>query len=208
MRCRTLFPLLFGLLALGACAESAAGPADVLPEDELTFLRLASTAPPLERDSVAFWAVAGEGRGVEIRFAPASSEDSEGEEFLRFEVPGDGLLRRPDGTAFQRGDSVRISVIVAEPRTLRFRFRPEGLTFRPDNPAELRISFARADDDYDGDGDQGDSEDQRIAQSFAVWHQTREGEPWTRIGTVREPEFERVRAQITSFSQYALAGGN
>jgi hypothetical protein len=49
-----------------------------------------------------------------------------GEEFLRFEVPGDGLFRKPDGSAFQTGDSILITVTIDDPSRFLFRFEPLG----------------------------------------------------------------------------------
>jgi hypothetical protein len=198
------FVSVLALLALAACSDSS-GPPGPQPEDELVFLRAAGNAPPLQATTVGFWAVAGDNREVRIDYVGYGPYA--GDECLRFKVPGNGLLRRPDGSRIREGDSVFIRVTIDDVSLFKFRFEPEGLQFDPDHPAELRVSFKWAElDDVDGDGDE-DDDDQFVAQNFAVWHQARAGQDWRRLGTVKELDLEEVRADITSFSQYALAGG-
>src|SRR5206468_1337140 len=80
--------------------------------------------------------------------------------FLRFEVPNDGLYRKPDGTAFAAGDSIQITVTVVDTKQFRFDFQPSGLQFNPNDPARLKVEYHYADPDFNGDGsvDSGDAE--------------------------------------------------
>lgn len=186
------------LVATG-CSESTTAPkVDALPEAALTFLRFAATAPPPADTVVSFWAVKGEDRGVEIRFLPEAGED-EGEEFFDFEVSGQSLLRDPDGRAFVKGDSIRITVHLVDPARFVFQFEPAGLQFDPEYPAELEVSYAHADPDWDEDGeDDADLE-------FGFWRQEREGDLWYRMGTVFIEDLSEVEAAIRGFTRYALA---
>ena len=205
-RILSLAVALVGALSLGACDDSGVGPdpaADRVPETRLKFLRFAENAPPLASTVVSFWAVRGEDRGVEIRLAPPPGE-SEGEEFLEFEVPGDALLQYPDGRAFMGRDSVLITIRVVDATHFRFEFEPSGLRFNPRSPAELEVSYDYADRDIDGDGDR-DQEDHEMEREFGFWHQKRSGGLWSKIATVKVEELEEVEAKIFGFSQYALA---
>lgn len=191
-------------LALASCGGGG-GPTGPVPTEELIFLRNLPGAPPLERTEVSFWAVAGDNAEVEIRYAP-TPDDPDGDEWLEFKVPGNGLLRRPDGRAFARGDSVRITIRVVDPEVFNFEFEPAGLVFDPDHPAELEVSFRYADPDYDGDGDE-DEDDEEVDRTFGFWRQEAPGSPWRSIGTVRIDDLEEAEAEIERFSRYALAGG-
>lgn len=203
MRNRSYLVSIAVLLAslVAGCSDNPVDPEpDALPEEELVFLRFAAAAPAPADSVVSFWAVRGEDREVEIRLAPEEGEE-EGEEFLEFEVSGGSLLRRPDGSAFQRGDSVLITIRLVDASRFMFEFEPSGLKFDPDHPAELEVSYARADPDFDGDGQ--DDEELR----FGFWRQEREGELWFRMGTVFIEDLSEVEADIEGFTRYALASG-
>lgn len=174
-----------------------------VPESRLTFLRFAESAPPLADSVATFWAVRGSDREVEMRLAP-TEDDAEGEDFLQFEVPGDALLRYPDGRAFARGDSVQITIRVVDATRFLFHFEPSGLQFDPMNPAELEVSYEYADRDFDQDGDQ-DEDDREVEREFGFWHQKRPGGLWTKVGTIRMEDLEEAEAEITTFSRYAMA---
>lgn len=187
-------------LTLASCSDGPSGPGPV-PPDELIFIRAAADAPPLETQQIQFWAVAGETREVEIEYADVGQYG--GDECLRFKIPGNGLLRRPDGTRFERGDSVLITITVVDPDLFNFEFQPSGLRFDPDHPAELRVSFKWADPDFNNDG-RVDSRDERF--DFGIWHQALDNAPWRPLATIRDFDLEEVRADILGFSKYAMAG--
>lgn len=191
--------LLLAVLAAG-CERTPTG----VPADRLVFIRVAPGAPELEAHEVAFWAVKGENREVEIRYRPRPGESS-GERCLRFRVPGDALLRDADGRSFRDGDSVRITIRVADYRHFHFEFLPAGLRFDPRRPAELRVAYQFADPDFNGDG-VVDGRDEDF--EFGFWRQERAGLPWRRIGSVRVRDLEEVRAELDGFTRYALAGGH
>lgn len=193
------------LLCAGALAScSGDSPTDGIekPQGELIFLRAAGNAPPLQTDRIQFWAKAGDGIEREIRYSNTVPGYA-GDECLRFKIPGNGLWKRPDGSLFQRGDSVLITVTVVDLQHFNFDFQPSGLQFSPDHPAELRISFRWADPDLNGDG-VVDQRDQNF--NFAIWKQEADGLPWKRISTQRDSDLQEVRADILGFTKYAMAG--
>lgn len=202
MRLRRLSTLVLPLLVLG-CERSTTEPADTAREEDLTFFRFAADAPPLSDTTVSFWAVKGDSREVEIRYESGTGAPYGGV-CLEFEVDGDALLRRPDGTPFQRGDSVRITIRVVDPARFDFEFSPAGLKFDPAKPAELKVDYRWADRDFNGDG-KVDAEDERIERSGGFWRQERAGDLWQRIGTVRIKDQMRVEANIEGFTRFAVA---
>ena len=162
------------------------------PTGALRFVALAATAAPLVTYDTSFWAVKGRNRELEIRTV-ATSDDEDGERFLRFEVPAEALLRRPDGTLFQPDDSVRIQVRV-DPDEFIFQFEPSGLRFDPERPARLEVRYAEADE-----------EDLAREEEFALWKQETPGSVWLRIATVTLEDLDELEAEITSFTAFSLA---
>jgi hypothetical protein len=197
-------PTLLGAALCAWAAASCDNPAASreLPGDELIFIRAEENAPPLATMQVQLWAKAGEGRRVEIPYANVGGYG--GDDCLEFRVPGDALWKRPDGTFFQKGDSILITITVVDPELFNFRFEPSGLQFRNDKPAELRVSYKWADPDFNGDG-RVDDRDERF--DFGFWKQETDASDWYETATVDDADLEEMRADIRSFTRYALAGG-
>jgi len=189
----------FVALVLLGCADNA-GPGGV-PDAELHIVQQDSVTPPLVSSQATFWAKVGDGREVRL-FYQVTPADSD--EFLRFEVPGDGLLRKPDGTLFQTGDSIRITVTVLDPKRFSFQFEPSGLVFNPDHPARLKVRYFGCDHDFDGDGDL-DSTDAAIEHELDLWMREGSGAPWFRMGAVKFEELDELDANIPSFTEHAVA---
>jgi hypothetical protein len=184
-------------LLVGGCEGGSTGSRPpVVGEDELVFIRSAQNAPRLVTTDTSFWAVAGDGREVRIPYVNGAG-------CLEFKVPGNALLRRPDGTRIQRGDSVRITVRLADAGRFSFEFQPAGLRFDPDHPAELRIRYTYADPDFNGDG-RVDDADRRF--EFGVWRQESAGQPWAGLVTIRDSDTAEVRATLEGFTKFAVAG--
>jgi len=187
------------LLVLFACSDNS-GPGGV-PNSDLHIVQQDSTTPPLVATQASFWAKVGDGREVRLYYevTPADSD-----EFLRFEVPGDGLYRKPDGTAFQPGDSILITVTVLDPARFSFQFEPSGLVFNPDHPARLKIRYFGCNHDFDLDGDL-DSTDTAIEQELDMWRREGPNTPWFRMGAVKFEELDELDANIPSFTEHAVA---
>lgn len=196
--------LLLSAAVLGACGDEPTDPdPDIRPTEALRFLRPAPDAPPLANPEVSFWAKRGDSREVVIHYRPRPGR-TDSTEFMRFRVPDETLDRRPDGTAIQLGDSVLITVRVVDPARLILDFQPSGLRFTPTKPARLKITFAEANDDLDGDGDV-DSSDDSIEGKLAIWRQEAPGQPWFRLASIRHFETDEVEADLAGFTGYAIA---
>jgi len=202
------------LVVLGACGGgSSTGPLPPPPPpptkatNELSFLIQAANAPALVTTDTTFLATRGQELKVQLFYEPvAGSGQSEGDEFLEFELDPQSLLRYPPGhpkagQLFQAGDTISIRIQV-DPNELLVTMEPSGLQFDPAHPAQLELRYGHADDDYDGDGaaDPPETESQ-----IDLWRQEFPGDPWVRVGEIKDTETNRVRAFLTSFSRYALA---
>ena len=84
----------------------------------------------------------------------------------------------------------------------RPHFLGEGARFDPDEPAEREIRYGTADGDYDDDGEEDPPE---AEAEIDLWRQENIGDPWFRVGEIKDEDLDRVRARLTSFSRYALA---
>lgn len=199
---RFLLPAL--VAALAACENPSGDDGRLVPGEKLVFLRPAPGAPHLATYDTSFVVTKGRNADVEIDYQPQPGED-QGEDCLRFRVPGDALLARPDGRIMREGDTITIRIRVVDAGYFNFEFQPAGLRFARGKPAELRVNYQFAHPDYNGDGEV-DGDDQDF--DFGWWRQEMPGQPWEKIGSVRVNNLTEVRAQITGFTRYALAGGN
>lgn len=173
----------------------------VLDDDEIALARVAEDAPELLHTEIEFWAVRGEDREVQIRYAGTGGYNGK---CLRFVVPGQALLRRSDGSVIEPGDSVRITIRVVDVELYVFEFDPGGLRFDPAHPARMEVRYTWAADDLNGDGSV-DADDSTMAENLAIWRQERDGASWERIPSRRIEDLQEVHADITGFTKYALA---
>lgn len=194
----------FMLVAAVAACSDTGGPDNggVRPPEALRIIRLPATAPPIWNPVDSFYAKRGEDRELRIYFQ--DDVGGSGEEYLRFRVDAGSLLRRPDGTLFQVGDSVLITVRVVDPAQIYFEFEPNGLTFSPSDPAELRIEYAETGGDLDDDGDT-DPDDDAIEQEIDLWRQEGPGQDFLKIGAVKIEELDELEAEVLGFTRYAIA---
>jgi len=193
--------LICSVATLLSCSDNT-GPSGV-PDAQLHIVRQGTTAPPLVAMRDSFWAKVGDGRELHFNYQGATPADT-GEEFLRFEVPGDGLLLKPDGSAFQTGDSIRITITVVDSAYFRFQFEPAGLQFSPDHPARLKVEYLHADHDFNEDGVQN-AADTTIEHILDMWKREGTTAPWFRIGSVKFEDLDEIDANILSFTEYAIA---
>jgi hypothetical protein len=98
---------------------------------------------------------------------------------------------------------VLITITVVDPDLFNFRFEPAGLQFRPDEPAELRVSYKWADPDFNGDG-RVDDRDEDF--DFGFWRQETDTSNWIEMGTVKDADLEELRVDVRGFTKYAMAG--
>jgi hypothetical protein len=196
---RTLTALA-ALALLAGCQEISSPEDEGVDESDLTFVRVGAKAPPLEADSVVFWAVRGETRVGEMRYVTPTYLGK----CLLFRVPARSLLRHADGTPVMEGDSVQIKIRISDDGRFDFSFEPSGLVFDPDFPAELEVRYTWANLDYNNDGVVNDR-DKTDAEHIAFWHQTKPGMKWTKIPTSHLIDAVEARAEVHGFSRYALA---
>jgi hypothetical protein len=135
---------------------------------------------------------------IRIRYEPVPPDDS-GERFLELRIEAESLLRFPSGALIEDGNTVAIRIEI-DPTTLSVTLSPSGLQFDLLVPAELELRYVNADPDFDGDGDP----DPELEGDIDLWRQETPGDPWERVGTLKDATLDRVRANLTEFSRYAL----
>lgn len=192
---------LIAAAAMAACGDNTG--VGGRPNAQLNVIVQDTVSPPLLATRDSFWAKVQDGREMKLFYQGALPGDS-GEEFLRFEVPGDGLYRKPDGTPFQVGDSILITVTVVDPARFLFDFDPDGLQFSPDHPARLRVRYLNSDKDFNSDGVE-DSSDVEIEHELDLWHRSGPNALWYRLGGVKFEDLDEIDANVRSFSQFAVA---
>ena len=191
---------LAALTVLVACT-TVDGPTTPVSTAQLHFVRQDSSYHLLS-DSASFYAKVGEDRRLELFYRSYSGDT--GEAFLQFEVHAASLSKRPDGSSFQPGDSILITVTVPDTTIFDFVFTPAGLQFNPADPARLHIEYNYANHDFNGDGTIG-TDDDRAESLLNVWRREPPDTLWTAQGAANSEEFDEIEASILSFSHYAVA---
>ncbi len=192
----------------GGCSDST-GSGGGTPGSDLSFLRLAPTAPPLCADSTGAWFVKnGEDKTIRLVF-PESGQITDcpagpTKEFASLEVKQSSLLRRPNGTLISDGDSVFISFKWVGSDSILFEFQPSGLLFDPAERPELKINYTEAGPDLNDDGEV-DGEDDSVETQLDIWRQERPGDPFVRVGTGKIEDQNEIEAKLNGFSRFALA---
>ena len=221
---RRFLAFLLAGLGVWACGESA-GPTPIQETRAVADLNILELdqAPILVADSVSFYAVRGQDRSVEMWFADSLGQSSE--RLMRFEVGASSLSRDPSGRKFQTGDSVLITIRIADSASLAFDFQPSGLEFKSNAPAELTVAYGRAltqtpapsnptpsnhdDDDDDDDDDDGtgaaDDDDPAAENDLGVWVQEQTNNPYTRLTSRLDTILNEIVGEIPGFSKYAVA---
>jgi hypothetical protein len=176
--------------------------ASVQPEATLSehILRLSPTAPPLEQESVSFWARRDQAREAELVFQGHGS----GRELARLRIGAGSLRARPDGTPFGPRDSVLVTLRLGGAGRILVELEPHGLAFDPLAPAELTLYYREADLDFDADGAL-DPDDGALEERLSVWHQVRPGDSYDRKLTRKQKEIRQVVTDLQGFSRYAIA---
>jgi hypothetical protein len=194
------------LLAAAACQDgfrsSPLGPSEEPPAD-LNIIALATESAPPDLAAVSFYAHQGQRtRGV-IRLADQPGI-ARGREYLRLTIPKDALLTRPDGSPIAPGDSVLITIRVADPARVLFEMEPAGLRFNPSSMPELRIRYDIAAGDLNHDG-RRDAQDDSVETHLGIWRQPAPGSAFVRLESEVHRVDQEVRANLPGFSRYAIA---
>jgi hypothetical protein len=152
----------------------------------------------LAQYSVAFWAVRGQQRSVQINYLSATGDSSS--PFLRLTttdpayVPGIGDLAL--------GDSVLITVSV-DPVNIKVSLEPTGLLFGA--PGQLQVSYGGADGDLNGDGVVDDVDAYIESQLLGLWYREGQDSTWARIPASRSLLDQSFTSELPHFSEYAVS---
>jgi len=196
---------LAGILLAGAAACSdTSGPTPTRPPGALNIIPLPAGHDPIFNPSVTFIATKGQDAEQKIYFE--DSQGNQGQEYMRFRVRSGSLLRRPDGSLINDGDTVHITITVVNPDSIQFDFQPAGLQFDPQHPADLQVEYEECGDDLDDDGNSGTPQDVQIENAMAVWRQHLPGDPYTQLTSLSHDEdFNEIEVDVFGFSRFALA---
>lgn len=189
-----------------ACSDSTSGDGGgTRPPSQLTFLTLAAGAPALCETSISFWAWRGIGVDTALQFPEAGSDCAGSrEDFLRLKLDQASLKAYPDGTPFQFGDSVLITMSWIGNDSILFHLEPTGLLFDPAQPADLTIDYGEAGGDFDDDGDV-DGDDDSIEMRLDIWRQPTLADDYEKVGVAKFEDQDEIEAELNGFSRYAIA---
>jgi hypothetical protein len=193
------------VLALACSDSTSSDDGGTKPPSQLNFLTLAPTAPALCETSISFWAFRGLGADTALQFPEAGHTCQESrEDFLELKLDAASLLAYPDGTPFQFGDSVLITMSWVGSDSILFHLEPTGLIFDPGHPAELKIDYSEAGTDLDDDGDT-DVEDDDIERRLDIWRQPTLADDYAKVGVAKFEDIDEIEAKLNGFSRYAIA---
>jgi hypothetical protein len=167
-------------LAIAGCS-TADSPDPGQSEASLHFLTPDSGAPGFLADTVQFYAVAGQDRSATLFYQDSTP-------FATFDVG-------PKSLNMAAGDSVLITVAIADSSRLIVGFQPSGLTFVNGHPAQLTLSFAHA------KGNLSDSTE----SSLSLWRQEQPGQPWHKVPSNAQKSLQTVTGRVDGFTVYATA---
>jgi hypothetical protein len=189
----------------GTAGNPGTGATDsTLSQDSLHFLRASLSAPPLADRQVSFWAVRGQSREIRLMYRPASGQ-TDSVEFARFRVDDRTLVTDSAGQPVAQGDSLLITLSIADSLHLVTEFQPSGLVFNPSRPARLWLKFGEADPDLNHDGAVTAADTALIAQ-LSIWKQEHPTDAtWQLVPSTINMGSLEVEADIAGFTRFAVA---
>ncbi len=206
---RLRFPIAI-LLVLAGCRDAAAplgernaaGPrfsttASTAPH----ILQQSPTAPRLEAYRVSVWAKRGTQASLIVNYRPAPGQ-SQGDPFLRFRIPPNGLVAGAGGVPLNRGDSVLITATIDSVSFL-VDFQPSGVLFSKSSPAQVAVWYQDANLDLNGDG-VVDAADAALLQQLGIWS-TSTTDDWQPLSSKNDRTQQYVISDVYHFSGYAVA---
>jgi hypothetical protein len=189
------------VLAILSCTDTT-GP-EIRAESDLHLLRVSSGSPPLAATQVSFYAVKGKAGGADLWYHAAAGR-SDSLKFVEFRMGPSSLEVRPDGSAIAMGDSVLITLTVADPTHLVITYEPSGLRFSASDQPTLKMFWVACGDDLNYDG-KVDAADTALVQRFSIWRQEAAGQPWLKLSSVVVPSVKEVDTQLSGFTGYAVS---
>ncbi len=198
-------PRTFLLAALAPAAMLLACDGSTDPNVSFTpnFLQAAVDAPPIANPVISFWAKKGT-KYEEFIFYQKRPDRADSTDLVRFRLDENSLATRPDGSPIAVGDSVLITITVVDAQRMILDFQPSGLRFSAADPAELKLSFAEADDDLNDDG-KVDAADSSLESQLAIWKRESASSPWVKLASIVELEADEIEALLSGFTGYAIA---
>ena len=166
-----------------------------MPTD-IHLLRQAARAPALETYQVAFWARRDRPSYVAVNYV-------NGDPFLRFYIPKDGIKSTLEDRNIDARDSVRITVTI-DPQTFAADFQPQGLQFDKRHPASLYFWYEHAEQDCNGDGVVDDA-DRAILSQLSMFRRPTAPSQWQKVISELTQGLPLVYTEMKHFSIYAVS---
>jgi len=208
----TVRRLLIPLALFAAACSNELGPLPIPEQDrvappttdsaQIHMLRQSPSAPRLQTYRMSYWARRGTQTTVQVNYR-ARPGQSQGDPFLRFRIPINGLVGGANGVPLNRGDSVRITLTI-DSVSFRVDFQPSGVVFSKSSPAQLAIWYQDANPDLNGDG-RVDATDEALEQQLAIWTQSNRTDPWKQLSSGNDTTQKLVTAALYHFSLYAVS---
>jgi hypothetical protein len=160
----------------------------------LNFLAPASNAPALVSDTVRFYAVVGQNRSDSIYYRPAQGQ-SDSVRFVYFDVPAGALVTNQNGDTLAQGDSLQITIYLADSANMVVGYQPSGLQFSGTQPASMVLSYHWA-----------NPLTLPLLQSLlGIWYQEQSGGNWFCAPSSVQIPAQTVTGSVNGFSVYASA---
>jgi hypothetical protein len=154
----------------------------------------ASNAPGLVTDTVKFYAVVGQDRHDSIYYHHASGQ-TDSTRFAYFDVPAGALVTDQHGDTLASGDSLQITMYLADSSNMTVGFQPSGLVFNSSNKPTLVLSYHWA-----------NSLLLPLLQSLlGIWYQETPGGLWFPAASSVQIGAQTVTGRVPGFSVYASA---
>ncbi len=177
----------------GAGSDLVAG---TWPGHPAHIIKQAAGAPALEAFRISLWVRRDQPTRVALDY-------QNGQPFLRFDVPRNGLYQRPNGVVFGWSDSVLVTLTI-DPAQFVVGLEPTGLVFNPYHPAKLVIWYEHADPDLNGDG-VVDATDRALRYALHIVTRSANQADWSPVRGGNGLAWPFVYAEVRHFSQWAVS---
>lgn len=159
----------------------------------LHFLMPASNAPGLATDTVKFYAVVGQDRSASIWYHKASGQ-TDSTRWVNFDVPAGALVTDQYGDTLASGDSLQITMYLADSSNMVVGFQPSGLVFDSSNKPTLVMSYHWA-----------NVLSLLLQGLLGIWYQDTPGGLWFPASSSVQIPAQTVTGRCPGFSVYASA---
>lgn len=159
----------------------------------LHFLMPASNAPALATDTVKFYAVVGQDRSASLWYHKASGQ-TDSTRWVNFDVPSGALVTDQNGDTLAAGDSLQITMYLADSSNMVVGFQPSGLVFNSSNKPTLVMSYHWA-----------NPLTLLLQALLGIWYQDTPGGLWFPAASTVQIPAQTVTGRCPGFSVYASA---